>query len=197
MTEWQEVFPLAISTLQLIEFSLQNIHAVAGHGIVVPLGGMDVAMTHLLLEQVRGRVQFRHDGSVSVPKVVELEINPQLFLDGAGVELHGINGLNLAVWQRVDQLDRGNDPASPIFYPSLFLCPLRLVPFHVFRPLRRQSGEILLQGIVHVHGAFGIDGFGCHQLDYPVLILHLTVNQDGTLFLINIFPLQPITFVDA
>ena len=98
MTEWQEVFPLAISTLQLIEFSLQNIHAVAGHGNVVPLSGMDVAMTHLLLEQVRGRVQFRHDGSVSVPEVVKLKINPQLLLNRAGMELHGINGLYLAVW---------------------------------------------------------------------------------------------------
>ena len=67
---------------------------------------MDMSMPHLITEQVRGRVQFRHDGSVSVPKVVELEINPQLFLDGAGMELHGIDGLYLAIWQRVDQFGK-------------------------------------------------------------------------------------------
>lgn len=144
MTEWQEVFPLAISTLQLIEFSLKDIHTIIRHSNVVPLGGMDVAMAHLLLEQVRGRIQFRHDGSVSVPEVVELEINPQLLLDCAGMEFHGIDGLYLAVWQRIDQLHRGNDPATPIFYPGLFLRPLRLVPFRIFRPLRCQLGEISL-----------------------------------------------------
>lgn len=126
----------------MIEFSLKDIHAIIGHGNVVSLCCVDIAMPHLLLEQVCGRVQFSHDGSISVPEVVELEINPQLLLYRAAMELHGINGLYLAIWQRIDQLKRGNKAATPIFYPGLFLRSLRPVLLHVLRPLRCQLGEI-------------------------------------------------------
>ena len=60
---------------------MQNFNATLGNGNVVFLRNMEVSVSHLIAEQVGGRVHLSHSCSISVAKKMELEVYAQLFLD--------------------------------------------------------------------------------------------------------------------
>ena len=83
--------------LQLAQIVPQNVNACFGNCDVITLGDMDVSMSHLITEQVCGRVHFSHECSISVAENVILEIDTQFALYLTGGVFEGIDGLNCAV----------------------------------------------------------------------------------------------------
>ena len=88
-----------------IKVLLQNINAALGYGDIILLRDLNLAMTHLIAEQVRGRVHLCHHGSVGVPQVMVLELHLKPLLDLTGGVLEGVDGLDGSIGQTVDQLE--------------------------------------------------------------------------------------------
>lgn len=60
---------------------MQDFNACFGNGEVIALCDMNVTMPHLIAKQVRGRVQLRHHGSVSVTEIMIFEVDTELAFD--------------------------------------------------------------------------------------------------------------------
>ena len=67
-----------------IKVLLQNINAALGYSDVILLRDLNLAMTHLIAEQVRGRVHLCHQGTISMTQIMKLEGEaiPLLYLSG-------------------------------------------------------------------------------------------------------------------
>ena len=96
---------------------------------------MDVSMSHLITEQVCGRIHFSHERSVSVAEDVILEIDTQFALYLTGGVFEGIDRLNCAVRQAIHQIQRGNLTAVQVFNDALLLLPQFSKALFVLRPL--------------------------------------------------------------
>ena len=59
---------------------------------------MDMTMPHLITEQMRGRVQLCHHGSIGMAEVVVFELHPQSALDFSGWIFEGIDCLDFSIW---------------------------------------------------------------------------------------------------
>ena len=113
----------------------ENINTAFGYCYVILLRDLYFAVSHLITEQVRGRVQFGHHRAVGVAEVVIFERDAKLFLDLTGGILERIDRLDRAVGQTVDKF-RGIDFASvQIFNQSALLFPEVCEPHFILRPL--------------------------------------------------------------
>ena len=122
-------------------------------------------MSHLIAEQVGGRVHFCHSCSVSVPEIMELERDTQLFLDFSCGVLHGVHSLNLAIGQTVDQIG-GKDFASVhIFDNPPVLLPEGGEPHFILRSLPCLFLKVDFESMAHVDHSIGIACFGRYELD--------------------------------
>lgn len=60
---------------QTVEVSLQNLDAVLRYRQIILLRDLYLAVAHLIAEQVRGRVQLCHHGSIGVPQIMVLKLD--------------------------------------------------------------------------------------------------------------------------
>ena len=143
-------------------------------------------MAHLITEKVGGGIHFRHHSSVCMPQVVIFEHDVILAFEFPRGVFHGVHRLNFSVRQTVHKF-RGRDLlAAQVLYNALVLFSQGGVLEHILFPPRRQLLKIHFQFIAHVDGTFGVAGFQRHQLNKAVLVLHLPVNQDGSVDHIHI-----------
>ena len=80
------------------------------------LGDLDIAVAHLIAEQVRGRVFLRHKCSVGMPQIVVFEVDTKAAFEFPRGVFHGIHGLYFPIRQAVDQIQRGNLLAIQVLY---------------------------------------------------------------------------------
>ena len=87
----------------MIDIVPKNIHPCFRYSYVISLCDVNVPVPHLITEQMRGRIHFRHPCSEGVPQVVILELNSQLLFDFSRRIFHAVDGLDLPIWQAIDQ----------------------------------------------------------------------------------------------
>ena len=120
-----------------VKVLLQNINAALGYGDIILLRDLNLSMTHLIAQQVRGRVHLCHHRSVGVPEVMILELHPESLLDFTGGVLEGVDGLDGSVGQTVDQLRGVDFGAVHIFNQPPLLLPQGRIPYFIRLPLLR------------------------------------------------------------
>ena len=106
---------------------------------------MDVSMSHLITEQVCGRVHFCHECSVGVAEDMILEIDTQFALYLTGGVFEGIDRLNCAVRQAIHQFCGGNLTAVQVFDEALLLFPQFRKSLCVLRPLPKFFCQVFFQ----------------------------------------------------
>ena len=82
----------------------QNVNARFGNGDIIPLCHMNMPMPHLIAQQVRRRIHFRHQRPVGVTEKMIFEVDAQLAFYLARGVFEGIDGLYRAVGQAVHKL---------------------------------------------------------------------------------------------
>ena len=179
-----------------IKVLLQDVNAAFGNGDVILLRDLYFAMSHLITEQVRGRVHLCHHGSVGVPQVMVLELHLKPLLDLTGGVLKGVDGLDGSIGQTVDQLRGVYLGSVHIFDQPPLLFPQGRKPHFILLPLLVQLQEVGSQGGAHIDGSVCVLRLRGNQLDKPLLVLHLPVNRDGSLFQVHIRPLQTEALID-
>ena len=95
-----------------IKVLLQNINAALGYSDVILLRDLNLAMTHLIAQQMRGRVHLRQHRSIGVPEVVIFEVNPQHILDFPCGVFQRMRRLQSAVVQAIHHFRGGYQPCE-------------------------------------------------------------------------------------
>ena len=113
---------------------------------------------------------------------------PAFGLNLPRVELHGVHRLDFPIWQTVHKLRGGNFAPVQILNNTLVLFPQVGKAELVLLPSLRQTLKVHFQFVAHLDCPLCVAGFKGHQLDTPLLVLHLPVNQNRAVFQIDIRP---------
>ena len=143
-----------------------------------------------------GCIQLRHHRPVCVTEVVIFEIYPVFGLNLPRGVFHGVHRLDFPIWQTVHKLSGGNFAPVQILNNTLVLFPQVGKVELVLLPPLRQTLKVHFQFVTHLDCTLCVAGFEGHQLDTPLLVLHLPVNQNRAVLQIHIRPFEAIALID-
>ena len=107
--------------LNILQYPLNDLLSLFRNCEVVLLGDSAGGVAHLVAEQVSGRILLGEMGAVGMAEIVVFEVYAKSFFDSLRVVFHRIDGLDLSVWQGVDELERGEGSAGCVGDDNLVL----------------------------------------------------------------------------